>query len=581
MTAKIPTELRNALQRSKSTLIAVAWLSALINILLLGGPIYMMLIYDSVMPSGSKATLFGLFAIVAFVFAFQGLFDLLRSRILASVAAGLDESVTIRVQRTIAALGLKGGDRNGDGLTPMRDLDNIRSFIAGPGPSAIIDLPWMLLFLVLLTLLHVWLGVTALFGAIVLIALTILNDRMIRMPSEDAAKARAFRGQLAQSHQRQAEIIRALGMGQRVDNQWQEANARYNETQDRLTRTASIMSGGSRTFRMLLQSLVLTVGALLYLAGEASGGIIFAASILAARALAPIDQAIASSGAFTAARQGWARLNLLFAEIPDNNILYTRLPRPNSSLRAEKLAVMAPNIGKTLLQGIDFQLNAGDALGLIGPSAAGKTSLARTLVGLWPPASGAVRLDGASIDQWEANEFGYFIGYLPQQIELFEGTIAENICRLEPSAPSEAIIAAATMAGVHEMIVNLEQGYDTLAGADGCKLSAGQRQRIGLARALYRDPFLVVLDEPNSNLDAEGEEALDQAVAKLRDRGAIVIIIAHRSAALRRVNKVMVLQDGRMTAFGERDEVLSRVVSFTNATTPCDPPEHPQAHQKL
>lgn len=579
MTTKNPNELRDALLQSKSSLVAVAWLSALINILLLGGPIYMMLIYDSVLPSGSMETLFGLLGIVTLVFAFQGLFDFLRSRILANVAARFDELVTVRVQVAIGKLTLKGRDGQGDGLTPMRDLDSIRSFIAGPGPGAIIDLPWMLLFLAFLTFLHVWLGVTTFLGAVILIILTLLNDKLSRTPNRQATTSRAVRARLAQNHQRQSEIIRVLGMGQRVSDHWQAANAGYNMAQDRLVQTASVMSGISRTFRMFLQSFVLTVGALLYLSGEASGGIIFAASILAARALAPIDQAIACSGAFTAARQGWTRLNMLLADQPPQDISRTSLPRPETSFRAEKIAVMLPETGKILLQGVDFQLTKGDALGLIGPSASGKTSLARTLLGLWQPASGVVRMDGASIDQWQDDNFGSFVGYLPQQIELFEGTIAENICRFEPSAPSAAIIEAATIGGVHDMIVNLEMGYETLVGAEGCKLSAGQRQRIGLARALYRNPFLVVLDEPNSNLDAEGEEALDRAVANLRSRGAILIIIAHRTAALKRVNKVLVLQDGRMTAFGDRDEVLALTVIHNNKAKHPKSSDLSPAHQ--
>ncbi|MDJ0642174.1 MAG: type I secretion system permease/ATPase [Erythrobacter sp.] len=566
------SELRRALARSKSALISVGWLSALVNLLLLGGPIYMLLIYDSVMPSGSTATLFGLLAMIVIVYLFQGLFDLLRIRILGDVAAALDARMTGRVHRAISQLALAAGEDGDDGLTPMRDLDSIRSFLGSPGPGALMDLPWLLLFVGLLSVLHVWLGITALVGATVLVALTFLNDRASRGPSEEASSARAYRAKMARDNYRHVEIIRALGMGERMYDLWHAANARLNAAQDKVTRTGSLLSGISRIFRLFLQSLVLTVGALLYLAGEASGGIVFAASILAARALAPIDQAIAHWGAFTNARQGWARLDRLFDAIPLNEERETRLPAPSENLKVQRLSIVPPGGEMAVLEGIEFELRAGDGLGIIGPSAAGKTSLSRALVGLWQPVDGAVRLDGASLDQWDPDALGVHLGYLPQHVELFGGTIAQNIARFDPNPSSDLVIEAARAAGVHEMVLGLPQGYDTIVGAGGIQLSAGQRQRIGLARALYGDPFLVVLDEPNSNLDADGETALDKAIAEARRRGAIVALVAHRPSALRQVNKVLVLQNGRMSAFGERDEVLARMVTAPNAT-PIRPPK--------
>lgn len=571
MAESVASELRDALARSKSALIAIGWLSAVINLLLLGGPIYMLLIYDSVMPSGSTATLFGLLAIIVVIYAFQGLFDLLRIRILGDVAAALDARMTGRVHRAVSHLALQGEQASDDGLTAMRDLDSIRGFLSSPGPGALMDLPWLLLFVSLLTVLHVWLGVTALVGALILVALTLLNDRSTRVPSEEASRARAYRAKLAQDNRRHAEVIRALGMGERMHDMWHAASAQLNTAQDRVTRTGSLLSGVSRIFRLFLQSLVLTVGALLYLAGEASGGIVFAASILAARALAPIDQAIAHWGAFTNARQGWARLEELFAAFPEEDSQATRLPAPNEHLRVEHLAIVPPGGDMPVIAGIQFELEAGDALGVIGPSAAGKTTLSRAMVGLWPPAEGAVRLDGASLDQWDPDDLGAHLGYLPQHVELFDGTIAQNIARFEPMPASQQVIAAGQSAGVHELVLNLPDGYDTQVGAGGVQLSAGQRQRIGLARALYGDPFLIVLDEPNSNLDSEGEAALDHAIETARERGAIVALVAHRPSALRQVNKVLVLQNGRMTAFGERDDVLSKMVTAPNAT-PIRPP---------
>jgi ATP-binding cassette subfamily C protein len=446
-----------------------------------------------------------------------------------------------------------------------------------------LDLPWLLLFLGLLTLLHVWLGVTALAGALVLVALTVLNDQVSQTPSEAASAARSARAKLAADNRRHVELIRALGMGERMYDAWHAANARLNLAQDKVTRTASLLSGTSRIFRLFLQSLVLTVGALLYLAGEASGGIVFAASILAARALAPIDQVIAQWSALTAARQGWRRLEQLFDAFPAGELQATRLPAPTESLRVETLTIQPPRCDAPVLDAIDFALAAGDALGIIGPSAAGKTTLVKALVGLHQPAAGAVRLDGASIDQWDPDDLGRHMGYLPQHVELLDGTIAQNIARFEPQPSSEAVIAAARAAGVHAMILALPGGYDSLVGDGGLPLSAGQRQRIGLARALYRDPFLVVLDEPNSNLDAEGEAALDQAIVSVRARGGIVALVAHRPSALRQVSKVLVLREGRMHGFGERDAILAQVMPPPGATPirverPAEPAEIAKAN---
>jgi ATP-binding cassette subfamily C protein len=566
MSLAAATDLRSAIRQSRAALITVGWLSAIINVLLLGGPIYMMLIYDSVLPSGSTATLFGLLAMIVIVYVFQGLFDLLRIRILGDVAAALDARMTGRVHRLISQLALESGEDGDDGLTPMRDLDNIRSFLASPGPGALMDLPWLLLFVGLLTVLHVWLGVTALAGALVLIGLTILNDRMTAEPSQELSRARAGRAKLAQDIHRHVEVIRALGMGERMYDTWHTANARLNSAQDKVTRTGSLISGISRIFRLFLQSLVLSVGALLYLAGEASGGIVFAGSILAARALAPIDQAIAHWGSFTLARQGWTRLDRLIAALPDDPEQFTVLPAPTQRLNVEALAVAPPGTDAMVIEGVEFELSAGDAVGVIGPSAAGKTTLARALVGLWVPLHGSVRLDGARLDQWLPDDLGKHLGYLPQHVELFDGTIAQNIARFDPAHPSAKVIEAAQAAGVHDIILGLEKGYDTLVGAGGIQLSAGQRQRIGLARALFGDPFLVVLDEPNSNLDADGEAALDRAISGLRQRGAITALVAHRPSALRQVNKVLVMQYGRMTAFGERDEVLAKMIAAPGAT---------------
>ena len=546
------------LAESRRALVLVAILSAFLNILLLGGPLYLMLIYDSVMPSGSKASLFGLLIMIAGVYLFQGVFDVLRSRILGDVASLFDRRLSGQVHRFVTDVRTRvAGD--GDGMTPVRDLDAIRSFLSGPGPGALLDLPWIIMFLALLTLLHFWLGVTAVLGALVLIMLTWMNDRMSRDATQRTARAYSGRGRVMQDSRRQGELVRALGMRERMQARWQRTNDEYLAEQYRLARLTGTFGASSKIFRMFLQSVVLSVGALLYLAGEASGGIVFAASILSSRALAPVDQAIANWRGFTAARQGWVRLEALLDRMSRFRDPETRLPQPEQSLVVEALAVAPPGAHGPILRGLNFKLQAGDALGIVGPSAAGKTSLIRTLVGIWPPLAGDVRIDGAALDNWDPDLLGAHIGYVPQTVELFEGTISENIARFDPAATSEGVIAAAKAAGVHEMVLRLDAGYDTVLTGEGNELSAGQRQRLGLARALYGDPFFVVLDEPNSNLDMDGETALQEAIKGLRARRAITVIVAHRPTALAHVSKVAVIKDGTLAEFGDRDDVFQKL----------------------
>ncbi|WP_375427154.1 type I secretion system permease/ATPase [uncultured Sphingomonas sp.] len=568
------TELHAAVARYRTAFITVAVLSAVLNVLLLGGSIYMMLVYDSVLPSHSLPTLYGLLAMIVVVYAFQGLFDTMRQRILSDVASGLDRQLSRRVQLAISEASLRGGRMPGDGLTAMRDLDQVRGFLGGPGPSALIDLPWILFFLAILFLLHVWLGVTALVGALILITLTWITDRRTREPMGQVSQVAAMRNGMADSNLRHVELLTALGMRSRMQERWSEVNNLYLGANDRMARTVGVLGGTSKIFRLLLQSLILTVGAILVIDGRASGGVIFASSILAGRALAPVDSAIANWRGFTAARIGWKRISDLLDRIPGEQAVMTILPRPKAELAVQGLVVVPPGTQRVTVQNADFKLSAGDALGVVGASAAGKTSLGRALIGVWRPARGAVRLDGATLDQWHPDALGEFIGYLPQTVELLDGTVAENIARFDPEPDSAAVIAASEVAGVHEMIVQLPQGYDTSVGSDGSQLSAGQRQRIGLARALYKDPFLVLLDEPNSNLDAAGEVALEGAVRAIRDRGGIAVLIAHRPSALAQVSHVCFMRDGRIEAFGPRDEVLEKI---TSKPVPLRNPNRPQA----
>lgn len=555
------TRLGEAVRRYKSAFITVGILSAVLNVLLLGGSIYMMLVYDSVLPSHSLPTLFSLLAMIVVVYAFQAMFDSMRTRILSDVGGALDRELAPEVQRVISDSALRGSKQTGDGLILMRDLDQIRAFLGSGGPAALIDLPWILFFLTILFLLHYWLGIVALVGSLILIALTIITDRRTKAPIAQLSQISAVRNGMAEANVRHSEILAALGMRSRMRDRWLYVNGIYLAANDRMNRTVGFLGGLSKTFRLLLQSVILTVGALLVIDGRASGGVIFASSILSGRALAPVDAAIANWRGFAQARLGWKRINDLLARVPDAGAISTVLPRPKSELAVQSIAVAPPGTQRITVQNADFKLKAGEALGIVGASAAGKTSLGRAILGLWRPVRGSIRLDGATLDQWHPDALGEFLGYLPQTVELLDGTVAENIARFDPVPDSDAVIAAAEVAGVHDMIVGLPQGYDTPVGADGSQLSAGQRQRIGLARALYKDPFLVLLDEPNSNLDAAGEVALEHAVASIRKRGGIAILIAHRPSALAQVSHVCFMRDGRVEAFGPRDEVLEKITA--------------------
>jgi ATP-binding cassette subfamily C protein len=562
------SEIRAALAKLRGGFGAIIALSAFINLLTITGSLYLMLVYDRVLPSQSLPTLFSVFAMVLIAYGFYGVFDALRSKMLADVASSLDRSLSGRVQAIEARLALERPEAK-EQISPVRDLDQLRSFIASAGPPALIDLPWILLFLVVLTAVHYWLGVVTLVGMIGLTALTLIAERVSSRHVAAVAQAGAKRRLLADRQWRHAEVITALGMRDRLMLQWRRIHHDYLDQQATLTDTAATLSGISKVSRMVLQSVVLTVGAMLVIDGKATAGIIFASSILSGRALAPVDSAIANWKNFVMARQSWARLDTLLGQVPPPAGERTELPPPSRTLTVDNLSLAPPGSQVTTVAGVGFQAQAGQVVGIVGPSASGKSSLVRGVLGVWKAAKGVVRLDGAAIQQWDSETLGRHIGYVPQSVELFAGTIAENIARFEVGAPSEAVIAAAQAAGVHELIVQLPGGYDLQVGEDGQQLSAGQRQRIALARALFRDPFLVVLDEPNSNLDPDGEVALARAVAGVKARGGIVLLVAHRREILGVVDLLLVMRGGAMQAFGPRDEVLAKLA-------PPQPPQPPQ-----
>ena len=550
-------ELSKALASCRTAFLSVGITSGVISLLYLTGSFYMLEVYDRVLPSRSIPTLVAISVLAFAMFAFQGVLDLLRSRILMRIGAVLDARLSGRVFEVLVQLPLRAGYK-GDGLQPLRDLDQVRAFLSSLGLTALFDLPWLPIYLGLCFLFHPLIGVTALAGAVILVVLTIVNDRKSRAPTRRATELAGVRNSIAEAARRNAEALHAMGMRSTIAAKWYTANSDYMQVQRNLSDTTGGIGAFTKVFRMVLQSAVLGLGGYLVIVGQATAGIMIASSILVARALAPVELAIAHWRGFIAARQGWERLGQLLEKLPvvDEK---TQLPRPARSVSLEAIAVVPPGSQTAVVADVSFTLQAGNGLGIIGPSASGKSSLARAIVGAWMPARGKVRLDGAALEQWSNEALGPHIGYVPQDVELFSGTIANNISRFDPAESSEHVIEAARAAGVHELILRLPNGYDTQIGEAGSMLSAGQRQRIAIARALYRDPFLVVLDEPNSNLDSEGDQALVQALLAVRARGGIVIVIAHRQVALAAVDQVMVLVNGRVQGLGPKDEVLRKL----------------------
>lgn len=563
-------EIAAALGKCKTAFVGVAVMSGLVNILYLTGSFFMLEVYDRVIPSRSVPTLIGLAALALALYAFQGVLETIRGRILGRIGAALDEALSGRVFDLVVRAPLKGANQ-GDGLLPLRDLDQIRAFLSGSGPSAFFDLPWMPVYLLICFLFHPLIGVAALVGMAILAAITVLTDRASKGPTREATGHGMRRNALAESGRRNAEVLAAMGMQERLAARWALANREYMDAHQAVSDAGSGFGAGSKVFRMALQSGVLALGAWLVIHNEASAGIIIASSILVSRALAPAELTIANWKGFVAARQSWHRLSELLARMPQGERPHA-LPAPAETITVEAASIAPPGTPRLVVQDVSFGLRAGQGLGIIGPSASGKSSLVRALVGVWPPVRGKVRFDGAALDQWSSGDLGAHIGFLPQEVELFAGTVAENIARFEPGAPSEAVIAAAKAGGVHELILRLPDGYDTRIGEGGSGLSAGQRQRVGLARALYREPFLVVLDEPNANLDSEGENALTQAILGVRQRGGICVVVAHRPSALAALDLILMMADGRAQAFGPKDEILKRVLRPTPAPAPVAAP---------
>ena len=568
------SEVRDALKACRSAVVGVAVFSGIINFLMLTGSIYMLQIYDRVLSSRSISTLVGISLIVLAAYMLQGSLDTIRSKMLARVGARFDELLSPRIFDLVTTLPLKGAKQS-DSMQPIRDLDQIRGFLSGMGPTALFDMPFMPIFFACCFLIHPWQGWLAVCGGIVIIGLTLLTEAKSRGPIADLNRSIGDRHVIADTSRRNAEAVRALGMRGFLARRFAAVNTKHVADGLRASNAASGIGVAAKVFRMVLQSSALGLGAYLVIQGEMTGGSMIAASILMSRALAPIEVAVANWKGFISARQGYRRLEHILSVIPAQDPRLS-LPAPTSTLMLQEIYVGPPGAQLPIVQGVAFQMQAGQGLGLIGPSASGKSTLARALVGVWPTLRGEVRLDGATLDQWEPDALGRHIGYLPQDVELFDGTVAENIARFEPDASAEAVIAAAKTAGAHDMILQLPEGYDSRIGESGAVLSGGQRQRVALARALYGDPFLVVLDEPNASLDGAGDEALNQAILSVRKRGGVVIVITHRPAALSQVDLVAIMDSGRLKNIGPRDEVLQSVMKRNIAPAPVQAPARAQ-----
>lgn len=550
-------ELINARNESRWYYWGVGLFSCFANLLLLTGPIYMLQIYDRVLGSRSEATLVALSLVVVFLYAVMGLLDFSRGRVMARVGTRFQA----RLDRRVFDAMLRRSATQQDPLaaSAANDLEMIQRLMTSPVLMAFFDLPWTPIFLLGISLFHPWLGALALSGGAILIVFALLNQLSTRKLGAEAAQATFRASQTAEHMRSEAEMIRTLNMSAGAFNRWQSLRNSALVNQLKNSDFSGGFTVGIKTFRLFLQSAMLGLGAYLVLQEELTPGAMIAGSILLGRALAPIELAVGQWALVQRGRKGWQNLSKLLSETPPETPR-TPLPVPQARLDAQALTVFPPGEQTAALKSLTFSIPPGSAVGVIGPSGAGKSTLARTLTGVWQPAGGKIRLDGAPLDNYAPEVLGEHIGYLPQRVQLFDGTIAENIARLSPNRPPEQIVQAAQKAAAHEMILSFPDGYDTQVSAFGGKLSGGQIQRIGLARALCGDPVIVVLDEPNSNLDHHGGLALNAAIRSLKADGKTVLIMAHRPAAIQECNLLLMLDGGQCKAFGPKEEVLKSTV---------------------
>lgn len=550
----------------RSWILSVAGISLVVNLLAFTGPLFMLQVYDRVLVSGSVPTLLALGMLTLLLYLFFGLLDGLRSRILFRIGQQIDADLSTQAYSISTRVPVKYGAR-GYSVRPVQDLDALTGFMSGNGPSAILDLPWLPIYLGIIFLFHSSLGLVALGGAATICMLVVLNEFASRSASLDASKTKTRRSGLVEESRNNAETVEAMGMANALSFRWKLENDDYLAGQRLAADWSGFFATAIKTVRFILQSAILAMGAWLAIKHEISPGVMIASSIMTSRALSPVEQAVAHWRGFVSARQSFFRLKELFGAAPQTQKTELRLPQRR--LQIEKLYCAPAGVREPLILGASLDLSAGEGVAILGPSGSGKSTLAKAIVGAALVTSGDVRLDGAALDQWDVEARKRFVGYLPQDLQLFDGTVSQNIARFDTAAKSSEIIFAAELANVHDLIVGLPNGYDTVIGSEGISLSGGQRQRIALARALFRKPFLLVLDEPNSNLDVEGEAALAAALQTMRELGSIIILVAHRPRILAAVNKVMLLNEGRVAAIGPKEEVLRNSITSVQEKQAC------------
>lgn len=546
-------EIDQALRAFKSAFMTVGVFSAITNLLMLVPSIYMLQVYDRVLASGNEVTLGMLTLIMLGAYLLMAALEMVRSFVLVRVGAGFDMKLNKRVYTAAFEQNLKKA--GGNAGQALQDLTGVRQFITGNGVFAFFDAPWFPIYLAVIFMFEPALGWFALGGTIILVILAVLNDRVSKKPLTEASTMAVAATTLATNNLRNAEVIESMGMLPNLMARWFKLHGKFLHLQAEASEKAGLVGAVTKFVQVSLQSLVLGFGALLVIEGSMTPGMMIAASILVGRAMAPMQQLIGVWKSFSGTRTAYERLSALLADNPERSA-GMELPAPRGELSVEQVSAVPPGLNIPVLKNLSFAVGPGDVLGVIGPSGSGKSTLARLLVGVWPAALGKVRLDGADIYQWNKDELGPYLGYVPQDIELFGGSVSENIARFG-EVNSEQVVKAAQRAGVHELILQLPKGYDTVLGDGGAGLSGGQKQRIGLARAMYGDPSVLVLDEPNSNLDDVGEQALVTAIQDMRQRGKTVVLITHRSSVVGITNKLLLLRDGTAEMFGETAKVLS------------------------
>ncbi len=560
-----PTDLQIALKECRSYFGIAGFFSFFINIIMLVPSIYMLQVYDRVVTSRSESTLLFLTLIVILLLFTMGLLEWVRSQILVKAGAKLDVLLNTRLFNATFKNSLNSGGAQSS-AQPINDLTTLRQFLTGNGLFAFFDAPWLPLYMAVLFMFHPYFGWTGAGAAVVLIILAIVNEKISSKLLAEANKSSINATNYLNKNLRNTEIIESMGMLDNIRARWRKIHDNTIILQADASKKAGLMTSISKSFRMTVQSLILGLGAYLAIQQEITPGLMIAGSILLGRALAPIDLMIGSWKGFVSSRGAYQRLNAMLTIVAKDKEKMS-LPEPIGDLSVENIVVTPPGAKLPILKGLNFTINAGESVVVIGPSAAGKSTLARALLGIWPAVSGTVRLDGADIYTWNRNELGSHIGYLPQDIEMFDGTISENIARFGEVDPN-AVVEAAKAAGVHDMILHLPEGYDTIIGGYGGVLSGGQRQRVGLARAMYGKPAFIVLDEPNSNLDEHGEQALALAIKNLKDRGCTLVVISHKVNIISQVDKVLVMANGMLTLYGPRDDVLAKLQQTQQAQQP-------------